>query len=133
PANAAPVGAITGRAFNSGGEPLVGATVYISSLGQASSRNTSVDASGNFRVDGLEPAAYSVWASAPGFVFEAPLTGEARRFYHLGDSVNLTLTKGGVINGTVTSSMNAPIVNTIVRAFRVRNENGEPVTGVVQA
>src|SRR6478672_3992984 len=65
-ASAAPVGAITGRVFNSAGEPLVGATVYVSALGQTSGRNTAVDASGNFRLDGLEAAAYSIWASAPG-------------------------------------------------------------------
>jgi hypothetical protein len=132
-ASARPVGAITGRVLNSGGEPLAGATVYTSSLGQSASRSTAVDAGGNFRVEGLEAAAYSVWASAPGFVYEFPVTtNEVRRYYHLGDSVSLTLIKGAVISGTVTSSTNAPIVNTAVRAFRVRNEAGLPVTGVAQ-
>ncbi|MDX6383812.1 MAG: hypothetical protein QOK48_1385 [Blastocatellia bacterium] len=132
-AAAPPVGAITGRVLNSAGEPLVGATVYISSLGQPQGRSTAVDASGNFRVDGLEAAAYSVWASAPGFVYEAPVTPtDVRRYHHLGDSVSLTMTKGGVISGIVTSSTNAPIVNTTVRAFRVRSENGEPLTGITQ-
>lgn len=127
------VGTISGRVLTSGGEPLVGATVYISSLGQVSGRNVAVDANGNFRVDGLEASAYTVWAIAPGFVFQSPLTSsEGRVYHHLGDTVNLTLIKGGVITGTVTSATNTPVVNTIVRAFRVRNENGEPVTGVVQ-
>ena len=129
---ARPVGAISGRVINSGGEPLAGATVYISTLGPNPPRTTAADAGGNFRVEGLDAAAYAVSASAPGFIYIAPVTNDRRLYYHLGDSVTLTLTKGGVINGTVTSSMNTPIVNTTVRAFRVRNENGVAETGVVQ-
>jgi hypothetical protein len=128
-----PVGSITGRVLTSGGEPLAGATVFLSTLGQNSPRSTAVDTGGSFRVDGLDPSAYFVWASAPGFVSENPATSnERRRYYHLGDSVTLTLARGGVIYGTVTSSTNTPIVNATVRAFRVRDENGVALPGVAQ-
>jgi hypothetical protein len=129
---ARPSGAISGRVINSGGEPLTGAIVYISTFGATSGRTAIVDAGGSFRIDGLDPLAYFVGASVPGFVSDT-IPNEQRRFYHIGDSVTLTLTKGGVISGTVTSSTNTAVVNTIVRSFRVRDENGQPVQGVIQA
>jgi hypothetical protein len=131
--SARPTGAISGRVINSGGEPLAGAIVYVSTFGTNSGRRATVDTDGNFKVDGLDALAYFVWASAPGFVSDPVITpNDARRYYHVGDSVNLTLTKGGVISGSVTSSTNTPVVNTTVRAFRVRDENGQPVQSVAQ-
>jgi hypothetical protein len=91
-----------------------------------------VDAGGSFRVDGLDPLAYFVWANIPGFISDT-VPNEQRRYYHLGDSVTLTLTKGGVISGTVSSSTNTAVVNTTVRAFRVRDENGQAVQNVIPA
>jgi hypothetical protein len=129
---AQPPGAITGRVVSSGGEPLSGATVYLSIIGVASQgRSTTVDAGGSFKLDLLEAGAYLVWAAVPGFVSEAPTSpNDQRRYYHVGDSLTLTLVKGGVITGTVTTSTNTPVVNASVRAFRVRDEKGQPVPGV---
>lgn len=129
---AQPLGAITGRVVSAGGEPVSGASVYLSSIGATSQgRSTMVDAAGSFKLDGLEAGAYSLFANAPGFVPEVPTsTNDQRRFYHVGDSVTFTLIKGGVITGTVTTSTNTPVINASVRAFRVRNDKGEPVQGV---
>jgi hypothetical protein len=129
---AQPLGTISGRVVSSGGEPVSGAIVYLSISGATSQgRNTMVDAGGSFKLDGLEAGAYSLFANAPGFVPEVPTsTNDQRRYYHVGDSVTFTLIKGGVITGTVTNSTNTPVINASVRAFRVRDDKGEPVQGV---
>jgi hypothetical protein len=58
---------------------------------------------------------------------------EARLYYLAGDSVTLTLIKGGVITGTVTTATNAPVVAAPVRAFRIKDLNGQAEPGLVQA
>jgi hypothetical protein len=81
----------------------------------------------------LEAGVYSVIAYIPGFVFEPPNSpDESRRYYHIGDSVNLTLIKGGVITGTVTTATNTPVVAATVRAFRLRDASGQPDPGALQ-
>jgi hypothetical protein len=130
---APPQGAITGRVVSSGGEPIPGASVYLSALGSASQqRSSTVDAGGNFKLDGLDAGAYFVSAGAPGFTVETQPTVDSRRFSHPGDSLTLTLVKGGVITGTVTTSTNGPVINANVRVFRVKDGNGQPVQGVAQ-
>jgi len=130
---AQPLGAITGRVVNSGGEPIPGAAIYSSVLGASQPRSTTADAGGNFKLDGLEAGAYFISANAPGFTVETLTSAnDTRRFFHPGDSLTLTLVKGGVITGTVTTSTNNPVVNTNVRAFRVRDGSGQPVLGVAQ-
>ena len=56
----------------------------------------------------------------------------APTFYRPGDSVTVTLIKGGVIAGTITDSDGRPVVNATVRAFRVRDVEGKPVSNAVQ-
>ena len=127
-------GRISGRVVNVSGDPLTNAVVYVATLGvTAPPRSAIVGNDGTFKMEGLEVGAYSVWANAPGFVSDAPTPGlPSRGYYHTGDSVNLRLTKGGVITGTVTNSSNAPVVAATVRAFRVRDENGKPIDGLIQ-
>ncbi len=128
-----PQGAITGRVVSSGGEPVTGATVFLSTFGGPSQgRSTMVDAGGNFKLDRLDEGTFSLFTNAPGFVSDIPISAnpQPRRFYHVGDSVTLTLVKGGVITGTVTNSTNTPVINATVRAFRVRDASGQPLPGV---
>lgn len=132
---APPLGTMTGRVVSSGGEPVSSATVYLSTIGVASQgRSTMVDAAGSFKLEGLAPGVYIVWAGAPGFTSEAPVTAnDTRRLFRTGDSPTITLIKGGVISGTVTTSTNTPVINASVRAFRVRDQKGQPVQGVAVA
>lgn len=130
---APPSGTITGRVVSPGGEPLQGATVYLSTIGaMAPPRSAVVDSSGGFKLDGLDVGVYLVSANCPGFVSESPTPNDPRRYHHTGDSVTLTLIKGGVITGTVTTATNAPAVAANVRAYRVRDENGQPLRGIIQ-
>ncbi|MGZ5480351.1 MAG: carboxypeptidase-like regulatory domain-containing protein [Pyrinomonadaceae bacterium] len=124
-------GVITGSVSSSSGDLPANTTVYVSALGATLPPQSAViNSDGAFRIENLEVGVFRVWASAPGFVVEPQnITPESRGIYHTGDSVTLTLRKGGVITGRVLKSNDAPVVAATVRAFRVRDENGKPTEG----
>jgi carboxypeptidase family protein len=127
------VGTITGRIVMQGGEAINAATVFATSVGViAQPRSAAVDNNGNFKLDGLEPGVYSVSAFLPGFIPPATPAEEPRRYYHTGDSITLTLIRGGVITGTVTNSTNGPVVAAPMRAFRIKDVSGQPEPAQVQ-
>ena len=116
-------GTISGRVVNDNGQPLAGASLFVRAMNSFSTpRNTTTDADGNFRLTGLEPALYTIIASAPAYATDntAPAT-----YYRLGDSVNLEMVRGGVITGTVTNSAGDPVIGVRVRAARVRDAKGQ--------
>jgi hypothetical protein len=114
-------GTITGRVVNSSGEPLAGASIYASALsGNARRANVTTDSHGDFKIDGLEPGLYAIFATLPGYISVQRATGDAPNYYRLGDAVNITMSKGGVITGTVTGP-NGPLVGVGVFATRVRD------------
>ena len=125
-------GAITGRVVSAGGEPLPGAVVYTGSLAATTRSHTAtVDDNGDFRIDGLEAGLYRVSASAPGYVSASqPSLTDSQSYYHIGDSVILTMVKGGVITGTVTGPK-GPAIAVGVHAIRVRDEDGKPLSAPV--
>ena len=128
-----PKGTITGRVVTPSGDALGGAIAFASPLGIiAQPQSAFVDPAGNFKFDGLDAAVYIISAYAPGFVFPSTAPDEPRRYYRTGDSVTLTLIKGGVITGTVTTATNGPVVAGTVHAFRIRDADGQPEQGVVQ-
>jgi len=132
---APPTGTITGRIVSQSGEKINGAYAWASPIGGGQSRTTTVDTGGNFLFEGLEAGVYGISTSLPGFVpAPQPSPAEARPYYyHIGDSVTVTMIKGGVITGTVTTATNTPVVAAPVRAYRVRNVNGQPDPGVLQS
>ena len=128
-------GAIGGRVITDGGQPLPGGRVYVGSVSDnanGAGRTTSADEQGRFSVPDLESGAYTVTANAPGYVQVRPPAGsqEAADSYYRrpGDSVTLTLRKGGVITGRVVDAQGEPVVGIGVRAHHVRNEEGRVVT-----
>lgn len=124
-------GVITGSVTSSSGELPANTTVYVSPLGANIPPQTApINSDGAFRIENLEIGVYRVWALAPGFVSDPQnTTPESRGIYHTGDSVALTLRKGGVITGRVLKSNDAPVIAATVRAFRIRDENGKPTEG----
>src|SRR2546429_4114117 len=130
PSNA---GAITGRVVSDDGRPLPDVAIYfnrayVSAPGGPQSVGT--DSDGKFQTVALSDGLYTVSASLPSFVPVPDAmtdTGEAS-YYRPGDSVTLTLVKGSVITGTVRDANGEPVVAVPVRAMRVRDVMGRPLT-----
>jgi hypothetical protein len=123
-------GTITGRVINENGQPVSHATIYvIAPLILPQPRTTTTDDGGNFQVAGLDALVYSLWAAAPAYVNTPPDPDSLASNHRIGDSVTITLIKGGVITGTVTSPGGEPMVQAGVRAFLIRDANGKPPTG----
>ena len=122
-------GQITGRVVNSAGEPLPGASISAGSiLGNVRGKTGTADSNGDFKIDGLEPGLYNMFATMPGYAFLSRTpTGDSPNYYRLGDSVTFTLTKGGAITGTVTGP-NGPLVGVGIFATRVRDSDGKKLS-----
>ncbi|PYS80802.1 MAG: hypothetical protein DMF70_10175, partial [Acidobacteria bacterium] len=127
-------GVISGRVVDASGQPLTSAIAYATAIGsRVPPRGAVMDTDGAFKLEGLEAGVYAVWANAPGFVTESPFAAPdaPRKYYRPGDSINISLVKGGVIAGTVTTVTGQPVVAVVVRALRVRDAEGQPVEGSV--
>lgn len=115
---------IEGRISSDDGQPLIKVQVRLSRVGliHSLSRAVGTDDEGRFIVDDLAPGTYSVSAIAPGYV----LDNEERepKYYRSGDTIDLTMTRGGVITGTVTQLTGEPVVAVRVQAVRVRDSEG---------
>jgi hypothetical protein len=135
--NAQQGGTITGRVINDEGTGMPNVTVHIiratSGRRAASPRgNTEVvtDKDGNFRGAGLSPGLYIVDAPrVKEYVMRQLTAAESgeRRYYRVGDSVTITLVKGGVITGRVTNSDGQPMVGVDVSATMARDAEGYSV------
>lgn len=122
-------GTLSGRVVTESGQPVSHAGIYVGApMNPMQSRQSSTDDNGNFRIDGLDPMIYTVSAAAASY-YTAPRDPEALPpYYRLGDSVTITMSKGGVITGTVTSANGEPLVQASVRAIMVRDANGKALT-----
>lgn len=123
-------GAITGRVVNESGQPLQNAVVSINPAPGGTSQSVATDREGNFSLEGLESKlSYYVYASMPAYT---DLSRGPRNTppptYRVGDSVTLTLAKGGVITGKVMNANGDPLVGILVRAEMViRAPNGRRI------
>jgi hypothetical protein len=130
------LGAISGRVYGDGGEPLAGVTVYAQTRGGGRAggfrmpQTITTDDDGNFHINGLEPGVYSVVGTLPGYVpvDDETQAARGRDLYRPGDTVTLRLVKGGVITGRVTDASGEPVVALTVRVYRVRDVEGLPLT-----
>lgn len=116
---------ISGRIVNDSGQPIAGVNISLSSLGGPLGQRTSTDNEGNFKIKGLDGGIYRFYIYAPGYVTQGP-TSESPT-YRPGDKVELTMIKGAVITGSVTNMSGEPVVNVQVRAFQVRDADGNKV------
>src|ERR1041385_5113287 len=122
-------GSITGRVLTDSGRPLAGAAVDVRRTGPNQTILTVMtDDEGRFVTEELQAGGYLITVSAPGYVSlnRTPDHIESA-VYRPGDSVTITLFKGGVITGKVTDVRGAPVVALSVRAIRVHDTDGEPV------
>ena len=117
-------GTITGQVVNDNGQPLAGASLFFRQMNSISTaRTTTTDADGNFRLTNLEPALYTILATAPAY---APDTAAVPTYYRVGDSVRVEMVRGGVVTGTVTNATGDPVIGVRVRAIRIRDAAGKP-------
>jgi hypothetical protein len=124
-------GAITGRVVDQNGQPLANALVSVRSYGfNAPGGTATTDREGNFQVGGLDPFAYAVSATMPGYV-GTPRDPDVNPigFYRVGESARIELVKGGVISGSVKRANGDPVVSVIVRAYMIRDAKGQPRYG----
>jgi hypothetical protein len=120
------IGAISGRVVNENGQPIPRAAVYVNApMDPTQARASSSDDNGNFQVSGLDALVYTVTASAPTYVIAPRGPDALPSYYRIGDAVTITLSKGGVITGTVSSPTGEPVVQAGVRAILIRDVNGK--------
>jgi hypothetical protein len=129
-------GVIAGRVISEDGQPLAGVSIRIASSrsGSASANPVLTDEEGRFQLTGLARVAYSLSASLPAYV-TASLSGSIGEssFFHDGDVVTITMSKGGVITGRVLGSNGEPIPGLSVKAVRLRDDSGKPLNNVSSA
>ncbi|MDX2031668.1 MAG: carboxypeptidase-like regulatory domain-containing protein [Blastocatellia bacterium] len=125
-------GRITGRIVSDDGQPLRGAMVHAIGLdvtgreGQAARQSVAADEDGNFAIENLDAVPYLVSASMPGYVAAQSIGVDEPRYARVGESLTITLTRGGVITGRVTNAAGEPVVRINIRAIPVRDEAGKP-------
>ena len=121
-------GVITGRVVSEDGRPLAETVVFLSKAfarTQSTPLTATTDAEGRFRISGLDTGLYIANATLPGFtVPDAATNLNETNYYRVGDSINLTLVKGGVITGTVRDASGEPVIAVPVRAVRLRDSAG---------
>ncbi len=123
---------ITGRVVAEDGRPIAGATINIRPVAApdtGGNRTTGTDDEGRFVVTDLDGGAFTLNASAPGYIVPPDPNNPNRepRFFRRGDTgVTLTLAKGGVITGRVTDNAGAPVVGVNVRAIMTRDAGNRP-------
>jgi hypothetical protein len=118
-------GTISGRVVNESGQPLPNAVVQVRAVGATAAPNVALtDREGAFHAVGLDPAAYYVSAAAPAHTPPPREPSTPVPTYRPGDSVTLTLIKGGAVTGTVVNANGEPVVAIAVRVQMIRDHNG---------
>src|SRR5262245_35098578 len=122
-------GVISGRVVTDDGQPVrtrrSGSPAWEARGGREAGRTAAQVKEGIFQAEGLDLVPYVVSATAPGLVL-APNKRRETNYSYAGQTVTVTMIRGGVITGKVTSATGDPIIRIAVRAIRVRDETGRP-------
>lgn len=127
-------GVISGRVVTEDGGGLPNLTVRLMPSGASRlspGRTTVTDEEGNFRFTDLPPRAYTIRAEAGRAYVPAQQSAAERaapRYLHIGDSITLTMIRGGVITGRVTNSDSQPMIALPLGVIQVRDAEGNPIT-----
>jgi len=131
-ANAQQTGVITGRVVteDGGGLSNISVVAFQVNTGQRNlggQLSTTTDDDGNFKFTGLSPRAYLIYAQeAKGYVNQSNSASE-RNYYRIGENSVITMIRGGVITGRVTTAEGEPMIGAQVSAMMLRDAEGNPV------
>lgn len=137
PAGDQQTGEISGRVIteDGAGMPNINVNIFPVNDGQSLTRSTrgstaTTDDKGNFRFTGLARRLYQINVfQAKDYAVQPPaLSGS--RYYRVGEAVSITLVKGGVITGKVTTPDGDPAAGIYVTATLVRDADGFKVRGL---
>ena len=118
------LGSIKGRVLVDG-QAVNNASISASRLNSAAPpRGVPTNDSGDFEIKGLEPGVYRLRPAAPGYV-APPAEVNEETYYRVGDSVMLSMIRGGVITGKILTANDEPLVAVKVRAMMIRDINGK--------
>ena len=136
-------GTISGQVVSTDGQPLPRAKIQLIAVGDVKKamtmrREVYSDGTGRFEADKLEPAAYLLTASAPGYVLlpheqVSEAAGSAAKYVHVGEAITIRMQRGGVITGRVLNTAGEPVVGITLEATRLQDERGRPVTAPLEA
>ena len=118
-------GTLSGKVLLEDGQPAAGATLELRPVGTRGGRDEQsiqCDETGSFKLKGIAPGSYSIFALTPGYV-----STDDERVYRLGETATIRLVKGGVITGRISDSFGEPLVNAEIKVQRLRDLNGKPV------
>lgn len=126
-------GAITGVVLADNGQPMAHIEVILTEAGSSRSARRIVsgtDEMGRFQVSNLIDVAYTLSVRAPGF--NRASGPEDPQYYRTGQSAIVTMTRGGVITGSVKNAAGEPLVNASVRALPLRQLD-QKITAVMSS
>ncbi len=122
-------GIINGRIVDGNGQPMNNVTVSTRSVIRvidSAPISTTTDEQGHFQLDGLTTGNYTINASFPGYVTESNPSNK-ETYYRVGDSnVEITMIKGGAINGIITAGLNnEPVIGLLVAYVYLKDLDGK--------
>lgn len=125
---------ITGRVLSASGRPLAAARVFALRNG-LTPRGAQTDAQGRFTIAQLAPGAYTLEASRRGYVNAQ--RGQERaaqsgrpvivRDEEMVDGIDITLSRGTAVTGTIVDEHGEPLQGVGVRALQLRYTSGRTV------
>src|SRR5678815_3166151 len=130
---------IRGRVSNPDGQPVSSIQVLAVPIGSRGEgrqfgpggglNQSTTDEQGNFEIKGLRQESYFLSASSPGYVTMPPTDDSGSNVYRAGDTAQITLVKGGVITGRVSSVDEDGLTGAQVSVQRIGGISGEVITG----
>ena len=129
PASEAQTGLITGRVVTEDGGDMsnVNVSIYPAYAGQrhaGSPLSTTTDEHGNFKFTDLKPRAYRIYVRETRGYVNPFIPGAGTTYYRIGDHAVITMIRGGVITGRVTTANGEPLVGAQVSATMTRDAQG---------
>jgi len=126
PSAKAQTGVITGRVVAQDGGDMSKVFVKIYPVQAGGPLWTNTDENGNFKFTGLTPRAYLIYVRETRGYVRQSIPGSGRIYYRIGDHAVITMIRGGVITGRVTTANGEPMVGAQVTAMMTRGAEGAP-------